>query len=495
MEKDRITAQYIDDVFMRVDANKPEIVYELIDYFKFRVPGYRFMPKYKAGIWDGYVSLYKGGKLPTGLLDHLKEFADGRDYDIVVDPKLQETLDISHDDFVRYVKSINLPFEARDYQIAYAYKAIKNKRLVVVSPTGSGKSLIIYIVARFLADILPKDKKILIVVPRVSLVFQLYSDFKEYGYDAENNVAKLGGRNNDKIAGKRIVISTWQSIYKRKPDWFQKFGALIIDECHSLQNLSAKAIKSICHKTTNCPFKIGFTGTVRDLKVAKLELQGLLGKIYQITNTQALIDRKMLAPIKIKCVRMNYKDAEKKEMSRKTYQSQVNFVEEHAGRLNAIANIAIVQSKNTLILFEHIDYGKRLKALIEKKLRNKNIKRNVYFIYGAIDGEKRERVRKIMERERDAILIASYGTFSTGINIRNIHTVIFSSAGKSKIRVLQSIGRGLRTHKNKDELLLIDIFDDLTWGKKINYSAKHFIERAKFYDDEGFLYEIVEINL
>ena len=192
---------------------------------------------------------------------------------------------------------------------------------------------------------------------------------------------------------------------------------------------------------------------------------------------------------------MNYKDAEKKEMSRKTYQSQVNFVEEHAGRLNAIANIAIVQSKNTLILFEHIDYGKRLKALIEKKLRNKNIKRNVYFIYGAIDGEKRERVRKIMERERDAILIASYGTFSTGINIRNIHTVIFSSAGKSKIRVLQSIGRGLRTHKNKDELLLIDIFDDLTWGKKINYSAKHFIERAKFYDDEGFLYEIVEINL
>lgn len=492
---DKITVKYKDDVMMKVYCSNASLRNELYSYFTFYVPGYRFMPKYKMGLWDGRVSLYKDNEMPVGLLSHLEDFAKSRDYEIEIDKTLKENVDISHQEFLSFIKYLNLPMEPRDYQILGAFKAIKNKRAIVLSPTGSGKSLIIYIIVRFLLEILPKEKKIMIVVPRISLVYQMYSDFKEYGFDVKKNVARIGGNSRDNIKDKRVVITTWQSVYKKKKQFFDEYGALIVDECHTLQNMSAKAVKSICYKTTQCPFKIGFTGTVKDLKVAKLELQGLLGKIYRVATTDDLIKKNVLSPIRIKCIRFVYNDDEKKEISKLDYNLQNKFVLQHQKRLDAITKLIAIQDKNCLVLFEYIDYGKNLYSKVKEFFEKSNQDRNVYLVYGDIDAETREEIRKRMEEENNSVLIASYGTFSTGINIKNIHALVFTTSGKSKIRVLQSIGRGLRTKEGKQELVLYDIFDDLTWKRKVNYSVKHFLERVKFYETENFPYEIVSINL
>jgi superfamily II DNA or RNA helicase len=221
-------------------------------------------------------------------------------------------------------------------------------------------------------------------------------------------------------------------------------------------------------------------------------LTGLFGPTHKIIDTKELIDSGKLAAIKVKVLVLSHPTEERKKLAAGSYQDEVQHIISYQPRNQFIRNLAVSLRGNTLILYAYVEkHGEVLYEMI----RSKAGERKVFFVHGGVDGEEREAIRGIVEKETDAIIVASYGTFSTGINIKNLHNVIFASPTKSRIRTLQSIGRGLRISDTKDSMTLFDIADDLTQNKNQNYTLKHLIERVKMYSAEGFPYELHNIKL
>ena len=360
----------------------------------------------------------------------------------------------------------------------------------MLSPTASGKSLIIYLMVRFNLIRLKEEEnnKILIVVPTTSLVEQLYKDFKDYGYDSNRNVHRIY-EGHSKITTKRVVISTWQSIYNLSKNYFSDYGMIIGDEAHLFKAVS---LTKIMTKLTNCKYKIGCTGTLDDSKTHKLVLEGLFGAVNKVTTTTELQDQEHLAKLKIFCLVLQYSKAQRDFLKNKTYQEEMDFLVRNEKRNKYIKNLVTNLQGNTLCLFQYVEkHGKLLFNLIKEKVGD----RPIFYIHGGVEADERERVRAITEKSDNAIIVASYGTFSTGINIRNLHNIVFSSPSKSRIRNLQSIGRGLRLKDNESHATLYDIADDLSYGEKENYTLQHFRERINIYNSEDFDYEIHNIEL
>ena len=490
-----ITCRLKDYSMLEVDVD-PGLAAEISDYFSFFVPGYKFMPAYKNKIWDGKIKLFNRmtGEISAGLYVYLIKFAAERGY--VVDteetsfglPVPEARIDTQH--LNKFLEFLNLPFMPREYQYDAVVTAIERKNAILLSPTGSGKSFIMYILMQyFLAYKNEDDKKVLIIVPTTSLVEQLTSDFEEYGMDVENHVHKIYS-GKDKHTNKSIVISTWQSIYKNQKPWFQQFGMVLGDECHGFKS---KSLSSIMNKATVAKYRYGLTGTLDGTQTHKLVLEGLFGPVYQVTKTVDLQDDGTLAPLDIKILLMNYSNEVRKNFGKQTYQDEINFIINNESRNNFIRNLAVSTSGNTLVLFQRVDaHGKPLFDLINNKVESG---RKVFFISGDTATSDREAIRKIVEKQKNTIIVASLGTFSTGINIRNLHNIIFASPSKSQIKVLQSIGRGLRQSDDGRTTNLYDIADDLHWGKRNNFTLMHSAERVKIYDKEHFKYEIVKVDV
>jgi superfamily II DNA or RNA helicase len=287
-----------------------------------------------------------------------------------------------------------------------------------------------------------------------------------------------------------IVISTWQSIYKMPKEWFDEFGLVIGDEAHLFK---AKSLISILTKLTECKYRFGLTGTLDGTQTHRLVLEGLFGKVKQITTTKELIDSGRLAKFRIKALVLKHNEESCKLGKNFKYQDEINYIIGKPSRNKFIKNLTMSLEGNTLLLYQFVDkHGKILYNMIKDAIEEN---RPVFFIHGAVGVNEREEVRRITEEEENAIIVASYGTFSTGINIRNLHNVIFASPSKSKIRTLQSIGRGLRLGDNKKEAILYDISDDMTYKSRKNFTLEHFIERMKIYNDEKFEYKIYTLNL
>jgi superfamily II DNA or RNA helicase len=378
------------------------------------------------------------------------------------------------------------------HQIDAVTHALNEKRCLLLSPTGSGKSLVIYSLLRFYLDKIPKDKKILVVVPTVSLVSQMHSDFVEY---SKNNRWKVDSRCHCLFAGrtkdteKQVMITTWQSIYKLPESYFNDFAVVFGDECHQFK---AKSLTSIMSKLKNCPYRIGTTGTLDDVQVHKLVIEGLFGPVYKVTTTTELIEKQMLSNLEIDCILLEHDDVSKNEIKRAKYQDEMDWLVSNTKRNEFIRDLALNIKGNTLILFQFVEkHGKILHSMVEGTAEDKK----VFFVHGGTDVEIRESIRHIVEDEDDAIIVASYGTFSTGISIRRLHNIIFASPSKSRIRVLQSIGRQLRKTENKDKAKLYDIGDDLHWKSWKNHTLRHFIERIKIYSSEKFKHDIHRIRL
>jgi len=354
---------------------------------------------------------------------------------------------------------------------------------MLLSPTASGKSLIIYLVTRYLAG------KTLIIVPTTSLVSQLYKDFSDYGFDSDNNVHQIMA-GADKHTNKDIVISTWQSIYKQSKSWFDQFDVVIGDEAHQFK---AKSLTSIMTNLENCAYRYGFTGTLDGTQTHKLVLEGLFGAVEKVTTTKTLMDEGNLSEFRIKSLILKHTKENCKLVSKYKYQEEIDYLVSSVARNNFITNLSVSLEGNTLLLFQYVDkHGKVLYNTICDKVQEN---RKVFYVSGETKADKREDIRSIVENETNSIIVASYGTFSTGINIKNLHNVIFASPSKSKVRTLQSIGRGLRLGDNKEYATLYDIADDLTHGKKQNYTLQHFVERMKIYNEEKFSYKIYQIQL
>lgn len=479
---DKIIISNVNEVYVHVSCDEG-LSYELREHFTFHVPGYQFTPQYKARLWDGKIRLYnvQNNQIYRGLVPYIVKFCEERQYDWEYDNEVYDE-ELSLEEAKAFIQKLNLPIEPRDYQIEAFVHAIRSRRSLLLSPTASGKSLIIYMIMRFIG------KRTLIIVPTISLVSQLASDFKDYGFDSDKLVHKIFG-GQEKDSNKPIIISTWQSIYKMPKKFFDEFDVVIGDEAHLFKS---KEISNLMTKMTNAKYRIGTTGTLDGTKTHKLVLEGLFGAVRKVITTKELMDNKVVADFNIKCLLLKHPDSICQAAKNFTYQQEIEYLVLNESRNKFISNLALSLEGNTLVLYQYVDkHGKLLYDLINSRMSD----RKCFFVYGKTDVEVREETRRIVETENDAIIIASYGTFSTGINIRNLHNIIFASPSKSRIRNLQSIGRGLRKSETKESATLYDIADDLRHKKRENYTLKHFAERIKIYSEEKFAFKVYKIEL
>lgn len=476
------------------------IAQELSDYFTFFVPGHQFTPAFRNKIWDGKIRLFdlRTFELYHGLVSYIEAFCKERDYSLEYGdprPDLTDDYPVYHAD--KFITELDLqsrgqPIGVREYQKSAYIHSMRNKRALLLSPTSSGKSLIIYLLIRQILEY--KCKKGLIIVPTTSLVEQLYSDFADYstanGWKVEDNVHRIY-QGKDKNTDLPLTVSTWQSLYTQPNEYFEQFDFILGDEAHLFK---AQSLVSIMTKCVNAKYRIGLTGTLDGTKTHKLVLEGLFGTVEKVTTTKELMDNKQIADFIIKCLVLKHDEEICQLMKGKTYQEEIEYLILNENRNKFIKNLSVSLTGNTLILYQYVDkHGKILYDMISN---TKNIgDRKVFFVYGKTDTETREEVRRITEDENDAIIVASYGTFSTGINIRNLHNIIFASPSKSRVRNLQSIGRGLRIGDNKTEAVLYDIADDLRYKNHMNFTLKHFVERTKIYNEEKFTYKLYKIGL
>jgi superfamily II DNA or RNA helicase len=369
----------------------------------------------------------------------------------------------------------------RDYQVEGVYDALKHNRKLLISPTASGKSLMIYSVVRYYVE---RQQNILIVVPTTSLVEQMYKDFADYGWDVGSYCHKIYA-GKERETDSQVIITTWQSIYKLPKQYFSRFNVVVGDEAHQFKS---KSLISIMTKLCDAKYRFGFIGTLDGSQTHKWVLEGLFGPSYKIINTDELMQKGHLAKLDIKILLLKHPPNRFE-----VFEDEVQYIINHTKRNNFIKNLTLDLKGNTLVLFSRVEtHGQPLYELINN---SKVDDRHVFFIHGGVETDERERVREITEKESNAIIVASYGTFSTGINIRNLHNVVFASPSKSRIRNLQSIGRVLRKGENKVKATLYDIADDISYKSRKNYTLNHLIERIKIYNEENFNYDIVNIPL
>ena len=461
---------------------------ELSDHFTFEVQGAKFSPAYRNKYWDGKIRLFSTatGEIYCGLLDKIVSFCDRHDYTYeftnneYYGTPFEVNKGISHQGVKDYMTAI-CKYSPRDYQVEGVYDALRHNRKLLISPTASGKSLMIYSLVRYYID---KHEKILLVVPTTSLVEQMYKDFQDYGWNADSYCHRIYS-GKEKTNEYPVTITTWQSIYKLPRSFFEDYNVIIGDEAHLFKS---KSLINIMTKLHHAKYRFGFTGTLDGTQTHKWVLEGLFGPSYKVTKTDELMKQGHLSQLDIQCLVLKH-PPQKFE----TYNDEIEYIISHEKRNKFITNLSLDLKGNTLILYSRVEaHGAVLYDLINT---NKRGDRKVFFIHGGVDAEERELVREITENETNAIIVASYGTFSTGINIRNLHNVVFASPSKSRIRNLQSIGRVLRQGTNKIKAILYDISDDCTYNSRRNYTLNHFIERIKIYNEENFNYEIITIQL
>ena len=475
------------EVYLTVDA-PPHVQQELSDFFTFDVPGAKFMPQYRNRHWDGKIRLFSTatGEVYVGLLDKIVDWAKKSEYSVkflnseYYGLPFEQNEEISLEGVKDYMLAIT-SIKPRDYQIQGVYDALKYNRRLIISPTGSGKSLMIYAVTRYHVG---RKRRILLVVPTTSLVEQMYKDFIEYGWDVEKYCHRVyAGRK--RTTPQRVTISTWQSIYKMDKKWFSQFDVIIGDEAHQFKS---KSLIGIMSKLRDTKYRYGFTGTLSGAQTHKWVLEGLFGPSYKVTQTKDLIDKGHLSKLDIRIIVLKHEP-----IQFETYQEEINYIISHEKRNNFIKNLALSLQGNTLILFSRVEaHGEILYESINSSVTDD---RKVFFVHGGVEADERESIREITEEESNAIIVASYGTFSTGINIKRLHNIIFASPSKSRIRNLQSIGRVLRKGKGKVKSLLYDIADDIKYDSQRNYTLNHLLERVKIYNEEDFNYELSQVKL
>lgn len=491
----KVHLEYVDDVNLRV-VSEPHVLMELADHLTFKAENYKWDKRYKARLWNGDITLLNRytGLVYAGLAHKVKKFCDAAGYAVTFDDELVYD-NVSLEEVRHHIKMLNVPdwLEIRDYQIESVAKCLRSRRRTLISPTSSGKSFMIYLIATWY------NKKSLIIVPTTGLVTQFESDLRSYGY-----TGKIMTSVNDNIKGNdldaEIVITTWQTLdngKSRLPEaWYQQFEVVFGDEAHGCK---AKTLIKILTSMRNTRYRFGTTGTLNDQPLSRTTIEGLFGPIYQSTTTRELIDSGYAADIKIKSIVLRYPedvrkafhkpvyDAKVSKPRKKTYQEEIDFITQYEPRMKFIKNLTLSLEGNKLVFFRMVDHGERIFAAFEGQ-------ENVFYIDGSVTKD-REKIRQAMEVLENAILVASLGTTSTGVSIKKLSHMISCAPMKAKIKLLQSIGRMLRQHSEKSHAVMYDIVDDISWGKNKNFALKHFEERAKIYDQENFDYKIYNVSL
>ena len=467
-----VRVEKVNECFMQVHCDDG-LARDLFDFFSFSVPNAKFMPSVKNRYWDGKVRLFsiKTKRIYIGLLPYVDEFCRERGYGFegiadVLGEKNHEHLGVQT---TPWLEDIGLPFEPRDYQLEAFNTAIQYGRQLLLSPTASGKSLIIYLLARYY------EKKTVIIVPTTSLVEQMTKDFIEYGY--KEPICKI--YHGQEVFDAPITITTWQSFSKAPKEVLESFDMVIGDEAHLFK---AQTLKGILEKMKNTAIRIGTTGTLDGSEVHRLQLEGLFGPVKKVISSAELIEEGTIADIKIDCLVLKHPKQQKMK-----YQDEMDYLVSCEERNKFIVNLVRNLKGNTLVLFQYVEkHGVILHGMLD------GLVDNLHYVYGGTDTSDREEIRGIVEKAKNDVILASYGTFSTGINIKRIDNIVFASPSKSRIRNLQSIGRGLRKAEGKESMRLFDIADDLQCD---NYTLEHLKERINIYSEENFPFELKQFDL
>lgn len=487
----RIVAK--DECYMYVDANMG-IREELYEYFSFRVPGFQFMPAYKRGKWDGWLRLYNrfNKTLYKGLARYVKRFCDERGYDLI-NPFEEEYVDVKKGYATELAKECGVPLTPHWYQQDYVEECIKYNRALSLSPTSSGKSLMIYLLHRHYWD--KEAERMLLIVPTIGLVHQMASDFVSYGYTNDKIHKITGGA--DKSIDAPVVISTWQSIYKQDPAWFQKFGVVIVDEAHLA---TAKSLVGIMDNMTECKYRFGFTGTIdEESKTAKLTLEGLFGPVKRLITTKEMIEEGHAATVKIKGIVLDHSPEVKKVYKENlklctpgtAYQMEMDYIMGMQSRLKFIRNLVwALGDVNVIVMFNMIDYGEKLYEVLQKEGKV------VHLVHGGTKGEVRDQLRHEVENDpiKRHIIVASSGVFSTGVSIKKLDALVLAQSRKSSIKTRQSIGRLLRKGNGADDTVVYDITDRLVTSGE-NYSLAHFLKRCEYYKEDKFKLSVQTLKM
>lgn len=488
----------INETFLYVDAS-PSILAELEEHFKFRPDGYQFHPAYKNRMWDGYLRIFSNQKLYCGLINYLITYCESCRYIVQLngDISIHDTRIVTKNDVVSMIQNdFSTPpeIELRDYQLNAIKDAINFRRGVLLSSTGSGKSWIQYILTRFYQEYIESPKKLLIIVPTTSLVYQMYNDFKAYSscddsWNVEDHVHIIMAGKDKDCPDKEIYISTWQSLQTLPKKYFHQFHFINIDECHLAQ---ANTIKKIVEASINCKYRFGTTGTLKDSKTHHLTIEGLLGPVIKVASTKELIKQDVLSDIEINFIQLDHQENVCKAMQKSDYRTETDFLEISEKRCRFLANMGDYFAKNTLFLFNRREHGKSLYNALKSAKKPDEI----YYVDGTVSAEQREAIREACEDTSKCVyIVASFQVFSTGINIKNLHNIVFTTSTKSPIRVLQSIGRGVRKHKDKSKCVVYDVYDNLKYKSWVNYSLKHAKERELIYMKQGFKYTKTKVKL
>lgn len=479
-----ITIKYHDDVYIRVDAD-PGTKAELQEYFTFEVPGAKFIPAVKSGFWDGKIRLFNPltGLLYAGLASEVEQFAADRE--LTVTKEIEAAPSVSDEKLNTFIERLKTPMETRDYQFAAVLEALNSGRRLFVSPTSSGKSYIQYLITMWMAA---NGLKTLIIVPTTTLVGQMYKDFVEYNNGTELPIHCITGgvAKDNKMP---IVITTWQSVFKMPRAFFNAFGCIIGDEVHTF---TAKSLTGLMEKATEVPYRFGLTGTLNGTKTHRLVLEGLFGPVKEVTTYEKLQDDEHIVKPVVKCIVLKHPEDARQRMKKADYQTEIDYIIQNENRNKVLVDLTKSLKGNILILFSKRAHGKILHEMMLEMLPD----RDHFLVHGDIDTEDREQVRQLLEQTNCGVAVCSYKTFGTGINVKNLHHIIFASPTKSRVSLLQAIGRVLRLHSSKTKAYIWDVADDMRWKKTwINHTMRHLKERIGIYNEVGFDFTIVQKDL
>lgn len=496
---DNINIRRVNSSFLQLECDSSAIA-ELDEKFTFFVPGYRFMPKFKNKFWDGKLHLINRGTgiFPYGLLRDVMKQTQNLGYSVTIDKDINDDMSVGNNiDIEEFIGTLNIPYDLRSFQLDAIIDMWKRKRMISICPTGSGKSLIIYVFCRIYQKMISEDQgKILIVVPSINLTKQMESDFGDYSiddeWDASSNVQLMGEGATREIS-KNIVISTWQSISNLSPEWYDSFDVVLADEVHMFKSNETKKISEHARFAL---WKLGTTGTLDGTLTHEMQLSSLFGPPRKYISTTTLIEQGVLSKLKIYPILFQYsKELIDADLLGREYKDEIEFIENSQEREKVLLDLCINLKGNTLIMFSRV--VKMANPFYhELKKRLSGTGRNVYLVIGNVGGEERERIRKIMADETDAIIVSNPQLMSTGVNIRNLQNLIIGTPTKSRIKLLQAIGRILRTTEECNTARAFDIVDSFADGiKRKSFTMKHFESRLEQYEAEGFEYEIKKLTI
>lgn len=505
------------------------------------VKGWKYQPAVKLGVWDGKKSYFRDGRINVGLWKEAfkgcKEIdvpfivENKEDFPINRDVTLEKVQDFCKEFFKTHKMKKDgeiVPFMPYDHQIEAAYKILKNRYCMAEVATSGGKSLIISIVMFYTLKHTDPTAKFLIIVPSITLVTQFYDNIVEYNFGLNNllemrekKIEKFEDLNNGhtpctvrveevmsdrprKFSGTEnpnVYIGTYQSLEKWPKTFFEQFHTIATDEAHGAK---AKTITSILESTFNKAYsRFGVSGTFpTDETCEILTIQSVLGPKITEVSADELKKKGIITPMDIKAVIMNHNDlefAERLKMIRKAgdgksaFDFEKSYAHQSEKRLEFIKKIVDKCSNNTLLLFHTIDNGQRIYQKLKDELPDKEF----FYIDGEISGRKREVIKKEMEVTdgKVRVLVASFGTLSTGVSINAIFNVIFTDSFKSEQIIIQSIGRGLRLHTDKEKVNIFDLVDIFDPNDLNNILYKHYLERKGFYIKRKYPYKEIKINL